>query len=496
MITTFFDRGWRINPAGVAYAMDERQWTYQQAGEQSCQIAHALRAGGFVAEQRGAVLAPNDPTAWICVLGLWRAGMSWIPINPAYKVGEIERLLAGLRCDVVFVHADMAAHSAELRRRLPSVLQWVELNEIEAFTAGQPSSPPDPAGTDDLIAVVAPTGGTTGPAKGVLTTHRGMANALAQLMLAYDYPSGAPVVNLAAAPMTHTAGVLGLVASARGGTVTVLRRARPDALLDAIERHRVTEVFLPPTVIYRLLSTAGITSRDLSSLRHVLYGSAPMSVAKIREAIDLFGPIFTQAYGQTEAPLAISYLKSDEHHGERLASCGRPGPLARVEILSPDGELLPPGSTGEICVRGELVMAGYDDDPERSQWALRDGWLHTGDVGHFDHEGYLYMTDRLKDIIISGGLNIYPGEIEQVIWSHPAVSDCAVIGVPDEDWGEAVTAVVELVPGGAVTSEELTVRCRERLDAVRTPKRIHFVESLPRSPNGKVLKRELRDGWQ
>jgi acyl-CoA synthetase (AMP-forming)/AMP-acid ligase II len=305
--------------------------------------------------------------------------------------------------------------------------------------------------------------------------------------------------------MTHTAGVLSMPCTARGGTVVILGKPDPAALLGAIAKHRVTEFFLPPTVIYRLLDIPDLAMTvDFSSLKYFLYGAAPMSVEKLKRAIAVFGPVMMGGYGQTEAPTSISFLTPGEHlvsghvaPDERLSSVGRPNPLIRVEIMNDANEILPPGDTGEICVRGDLVMKGYYKAPDKTAETIVDGWLHTGDVGHLDSDGYLHITDRKKDMIISGGFNVYPSEVEQVIWSHPSVQDCAVIGVPDSQWGEAVKAVVELNAGQDVTADELIALCKDRLGSVKAPKTVEFVDSLPRSPVGKVLKKDLRAKyWQ
>ena len=309
-------------------------------------------------------------------------------------------------------------------------------------------------------------------------------------------------MNLAAAPMTHTAGFLTLAATARGGKVVVIARPDPDELLDIVCNERVTEFFLPPTVIFRLLETPGVEKRDFSHLRYFMYGAAPMSVEKLRAAIKVFGPVMLQGYGQTEAPGSIAFLRPSDHfrNGEiaderRLSSCGLPSVLNTTAILDDRGRPAPPGETGEICVRGDIVMKGYYKQPGKTAEVIVDGWLHTGDLGHLDDEGYLHITDRKKDMIISGGFNIYPSEVEQVIWSHPAVLDCAVIGVPDERWGEAVKAVVELKPGAPATAEELIAICKEKLGSVRAPKSVDFIDALPRSPVGKVLKKDIRDEY-
>ena len=258
-------------------------------------------------------------------------------------------------------------------------------------------------------------------------------------------------------------------------------------------------------MIYRLLDIPDLGRKvDFSSMKYFMYGAAPMSVEKLKQAIQVIGPVMMGGYGQTEAPASIAYLPPGEHFeggkiasDERLSSVGRPNPLIRVEIMDDANAILPRGQTGEICVRGDLVMKGYYKAPEKTAEAIVDGWLHTGDIGHLDAEGYLHITDRKKDMIITGGFNVYPSEVEQVIWGHPAVQDCAVIGAPDDTWGEAVKAVVELNSGQHVSAEELIALCKEKLGSVKAPKSVDFVDALPRSPVGKVLKKDLRARyWQ
>jgi acyl-CoA synthetase (AMP-forming)/AMP-acid ligase II len=253
-------------------------------------------------------------------------------------------------------------------------------------------------------------------------------------------------------------------------------------------------------MIYRLLAHASVRNCDYSSLETLLYAAAPMSVEKLKEACDVFGPVLAQSFGQAEAPMVCTTFSVEEHarclaagNDARLASCGRAGLLSEVSIMDPDGALLPPGETGEIVVRGDLVMQGYYQNPVETAAAARGGWHRTGDIGRADNEGYFYITDRLRDMIISGGFNVFPGEIEQVIWSHPSVQDCAVIGVPDDVWGEAVTAVIELKPGRELVPAEVIDLCKRRLGSVKAPKQVHVVTALPRSAVGKVLKREIRD---
>jgi acyl-CoA synthetase (AMP-forming)/AMP-acid ligase II len=498
-IIDFFDRGWRMNPHASAYIMDDDSWTYERAGTLSCRLAAALRSAGLPADAKVAVLAPNSPLAMISILGIWRAGYTWVPLNAANPVADNRNLVARFDCCAVLFDSQYSRAVDEIRDSAHAVRLEVSMDDLADWTAPHPDVPPQvPYHPDDIVAIM-PTGGTTGPAKGVMITHRSISVAFAHMMMLLHYRAGEPIVNLAAAPITHTAGLLSMPATARGGTVVILRKPEPRRVLAAISRYRVTDLFLPPTMIYRLLGTDGARAADVSSLRYFIYGAAPMSLDKLRSAIDVFGPVMTGAYGQVEAFAAIAYLRPEEHlvngvtaPDTRLSSCGRPYPLIDVRILDENSVAVPAGTAGEICVRGDLVMKGYYHDQEQTETTIVDGWLHTGDIGHLDGEGYLHITDRRKDIIISGGFNLYPSEIEQVIWSHPAVMDCAVIGTPDDDWGEAVAAVVELNPGMAVSAEELRKLCHDRLGGIRTPKRIEIVQALPRSASGKVLKREVR----
>jgi acyl-CoA synthetase (AMP-forming)/AMP-acid ligase II len=514
-IIDFFDRGWRGHPQGVAYIQDDRRYTFQEVGELSCRIANGLLALGLPKETKGAIWATNDVMAWTCTLGLWRANMCWIPVGARNPAEENQYVLEAFDCEVLFFQKCFAPAVAGLRARLPKIRLWICIDDelpdfpgarsLTGWVRDQPATRPEVAVDMDDVVMLSATGGTTGKPKGVMNTHRSAQTFCAHFMIGCPYGADERPVNLAAAPMTHTAGLLSVPCTARGGTVVVVTKPDPALLLAAIAKYRVTEFFLPPTVIYRLLDIPDLGRKvDFSSLKYFMYGAAPMSVEKLRQAIEVIGPVMMGGYGQTEAPAAISYLPPGEHFkdrkvasDERLSSVGRPNPLIRVEIMNDANAILPQGETGEICVRGDLVMKGYYKAPEKTAETIVDGWLHTGDVGHIDAEGYLHITDRKKDMIISGGFNVYPSEVEQVIWSHPAVQDCAVIGVPDATWGESVKAVVELNAGQQASADELIALCKEKLGSVKAPKSVDFVDSLPRSPVGKVLKKDLRARyWQ
>jgi acyl-CoA synthetase (AMP-forming)/AMP-acid ligase II len=282
-----------------------------------------------------------------------------------------------------------------------------------------------------------------------------------------------------------------------GGSHVIVPGFDPAAVLAAIERHRVTDVLLVPTMIQLLADHPGVTGYDLASLRSVLYGASPISEAVLERAMKAFpSASFTQAYGMTElAPVATLLSPADHEHGH-LRSAGRAAPHAEIGVVGPDGGRLPPGQAGEIIVRGGHVMLGYWNKPEETSNAVRDGWMHTGDAGYLDEQGYLYVVDRLKDMIITGGENVYSAEVENAVASHPAVAQCAVIGVPDPHWGERVHAVVVPRAGATVTIEELRAHVKTLIAGYKAPGSLEITGALPMSSTGKILKRELRDKHQ
>jgi acyl-CoA synthetase (AMP-forming)/AMP-acid ligase II len=330
-----------------------------------------------------------------------------------------------------------------------------------------------------------------------MMTHANVETMVSNFIASMPYDD--PPVHLVVAPITHAAGLICLALMAYGATNVIMAMPNLDTILAYIEKFRVTTIFLPPTVIYMLLAHPKVRDYDYSSLKCFMYGAAPMSVDKLKEAIEVFGPVMAQGYGQTEAPITCTYLSARDHlvigdpeKEKRLRSCGRPTLLTPVEIMDDRGNLLGPDLTGEIVVRGNLVMKGYYKNPEQTKEVSAFGWHHTGDIGYKDEEGYVYLVDRKKDMIISGGFNIYPSEVEQAIMAHPAVQECAVIGVPDDKWGEAVKAVIEVKPGMQVAESELIAFCKERIGSVKAPKSVEIWDALPRSAIGKVLKKEVR----
>jgi acyl-CoA synthetase (AMP-forming)/AMP-acid ligase II len=425
--------------------------------------------------------------------------------NHRAAVGDNAYLLNLLDVDTLFVHSEVAARIPVFRKQCPNIRRYIALDrpleQADDWAGGHLSSatpldiPQRRAGRTDELAFLGSTGGTTGRSKGVMLTNGNWQALVASLVA--SMPMKKPPVNLVAAPMTHAAGPLALASMALGGTVVVLPKFDPGDVLDAVEKFRVTYMFLPPTAVYMLLAHPRVRQADLSSLEYISYAGAPMSIDRLKEAIEVLGPVMNASFGQTEAPMCVTAMPPHEHllPDGTLAhpgSCGRPNLLSIVEIMDDAGNILPPGERGEIVVRGPLVMAGYYKDPQATLEASRFGWHHTGDIGVRDAQGYFYVVDRKKDMIISGGFNIYPAEVEQALMAHPAVQECAVIGVPDEKWGEAVVAMIEVRGGVPWTEEQMLAFARERLGPVKTPKRIEVRESLPRTNAGKVSRAELR----
>jgi fatty-acyl-CoA synthase len=345
--------------------------------------------------------------------------------------------------------------------------------------------------------MIAGTGGTTGQPKGVLLTGHNIETMTALTLMSYPF-DGRPAY-LALAPLTHAAGVLCFPILALGGRIVIMPKADLTEFLDLIERRRVTHTFLPPTLIYMLLENPRLAATDQSSLQCFWYGAAPISVTRLEVAIDKIGPVMAQLFGQTEAPMMISTMAPRDHFNsdgtiarQRLASAGRATPLTQLAVMDDKGRLLPPGERGEIVVRGSLVMEGYYKNPEATAEVTRFGWHHTGDIGYLDQENFLTIVDRAKDMIITGGFNVYSIEVEQALLQHPDVMDSAVFGLPDAKWGERVAAVVQAHAGRSLNVEELIHFVKGRIGSVKAPKQVDIWPDLPRSKVGKVLKKEIR----
>ncbi len=508
MITDRFDRSAETAPERLFVKGGEAAFTYGEAAGMSHAIAAGLVAEGLAGPGTTGhvgLLAPNDPLALIALIGVVRTGTPYVPLAATDADPALAGFMDTADVEVLICHPALADRVEALRRLHPRLRAVVGFDAplepggatLAGWLADHAGARHDHRAAPDDVALIKASGGTTGAPKAILQTHRALETAYRTLNR-YAAPQTDDPVHLVVAPLTHAAGASTL-AFAEFAATNVLAGARaPEAILAQMEEARVSHIFLPPTVIYRLLAQPEAATRDLSALECIVYGAAPMSADKLAEGLRLWGPVFLQAYGQSEAPGLVSVLSRRDHliapgaDDAPLRSAGRPTGACEVALMDDAGNILPDGEAGEIVLKGDLVTPGYYKNDEANEEAHRFGWHHTGDIGRFDRDGFLYIVDRKKDMIISGGFNIYPSEIEQVIWSHGAVQDCAVVGVADEDWGELVTAVVELKPGATADEAEIIALCRARLGPVKSPKRVLFWEALPRSPVGKVLKKDIR----
>ena len=501
----YFDRGVSRNPQGVCLIDGERTLTFTQTSELTHRLANGLIAHSMKPLMVGAVLSPNDIDAFACILGLLRAGMAWMPLNARNSLDDNIYIMDSNDCAWLFYHSSFDKDMAAIRPGARHIRGYVCVDKpngadpwLYDWLKGFDSPAPYIAAKPDDVVSIWPSGGTTGRSKGVMLTHLNFTTMIANFCASMHYEEHP--VHLVAAPMTHAAGCVAFPLLAMGATQVVLPRADPLEMMQAIQKHSVSTLFLPPTAIYSMLAHPQVRAFNYSSLRHFIYAAAPMSSEKLKEAMEIFGPVMAQTYGQAESPMLCTFMSPHDHNvvgnpklERRLQSCGRPTVFTQVEIMDDEGKLLGPEERGEIVTRGNLVMKGYYKNPKATEEASKFGWHHTGDIGLKDVDGFVYIVDRKRDMIISGGFNLYPSEIEQVIWGHPSVQDCAVIGVPDEKWGEAVKAVVECKPGQSVSPEEVMSFCRERLGGMKAPKTVEVWPQLPRSAVGKVLKKDIRE---
>ncbi len=473
--------------------------SYQSLERRCQQVARQLKAMGLRHQDGIALLSGNRAEAVVLNIAAQWLGLRLCALHPLGSAEDQAFVLkdAGIRALVIDtpLHAERGAVLAGL-----GIVEHVLTlgpapfgHDLLAAAAQQDDGDLPLEVLPGDIAKISYTGGTTGRSKGVVQRQRTAVTMTLQQLACWEWP--AEVRFLAATPLSHAAGAFVLPTLLRGGTVFFMDKYQPDRFLQAVAAHRISCTFLVPSQIYGLLDCPALADADLSALQRIWYGAAPMAPARLTEGLQKMGAIFGQVYGQAEAPMTISYLRSDEHDAQRLASCGRPLPGNEVRLLDTALREVAPGEIGEVCVRGPLVMSGYLDRPEETAKAFAGDWLHTGDLARMDADGYLYLVDRAKDMIISGGFNVYSAEVENCLAQHPAVASSAVIGVPHAKWGEAVTALVVLNRGEQVSAQELTAFVAERKGSVCAPKTISFETELPMTSLGKVDKKALRVRW-
>lgn len=494
----FLLRSARRHPEKIAISGPEGEIGYAELLERTEALAAAFQA--LVPDVRGriAICAGNHISHVVALFATLLAGRIWVPLNPRAGQAELSRIVEFTEAALVVAEAGLEDKVAGTRaRRIGYVPQDAahtgrhgscELSALIAEYRGRrPAVVRHDLGETQAIKF---TGGTTGAPKGVMQSYRAWNTTIVSIMHAMRLDEHERY--LAVASITHGTSTFLLPVLGCGGTVLLPTSTRPRDVLEQLERDRVTAVFMPPTLIYSLLEDETARTRDWSALRHFVYAAAPMRRDKIVEAQQVFGHVET-GYGQTEAPAIISYMPVEDLRDARnLDAVGRAALMTEIAIMDAEGRLLPTGETGEVVVRGDLVMTGYWKQPEKTAEAFHDGWLRTGDGGYLDERGFLFLKDRVRDMIITGGFNVYPTDVENALGQHPAVYDCAVVGIDDDKWGEAVHAAVQLRAGEQATQDELVAWVRARLDPVKTPKAVHFFDALPRTANGKVSKKDAR----
>jgi fatty-acyl-CoA synthase len=489
-------------PDRTMFIQDEQSWTYRDMLDAIAKWVALLRARDLQMGGGVGVLSPNRPEVWLTQTAVPFAGGRYTALHPLGSFDDHLYACDEAELSILFVAPNYAPRAAELLARAKTLRHVITFGptadkigenlETALGTIIHSALDAGPQGPND-IAWLLYTGGTTGVPKAAMLSSRAIAQMGFSVAVGWDLPS--EVRYLAAAPISHAAGMPILATLLAGGTTVLQPSFNPLEWMRAVTRHRITLSLLVPTMIYAVLDHPDMPTSDLSSLETVLYGASPMSPTRLVEAIDRIGPVFMQLYGQTECTgIATSMWRSQHDVSDplRLASCGTPMPGNRVEVLDENHQPVAVGEAGEICVMGPTVMQGYWKQPELTAATIHDGWLHTGDMATVDADGFLTIVDRKKDMIISGGFNVFPREIEDVISTDAAVSAVAVIGVPDEKWGEAVMAIIVAKPGMAVDADAIRALVRDRKGPVYAPKTVEIVDSLPLTAVGKPDKKTLR----
>ena len=482
----------------VALRWADEALSYREVFAAACRIGNALQDAGIRRGEHVALLVGNGPYSVSTDYGMVLSGLVRVPLNARLSLDEHVHMLQQSHTRVLLHDAPLAARARELVQRIPG-LRCFGLGAASVTGGADVLAHGDERDRHLEVGLADPllllfTSGTTGKLKAVIHTQGNYA-AIAANMLANLIDPRPGSTMLHAASLIHASGTFVLPYWVRGGCAAVLAGFEPREFAAAIARYQVSEINLVPTMIGMLLGSGALDGADLSTLRQVIYGASPMPRPVLAEAIARFGPILWQYYGQTEAPLCMTVLTAADHADQSLwGACGQPAVDADIRLVDEDGKVTPAEGVGEIQVRAAFAMAGYyDADELNAEMRAGDGWLRTRDVARRDARGYLHLIDRTSDMIITGGYNVYPREVEDVILEHPAVAECAVVGAPDAKWVEAVTAFVKLKPGQDTTEADIIALVRSKLAPHKAPKAVHFVADIPKSAVGKILRRALRD---
>ncbi len=484
-------------PDRVAMTYDGQSITYRELQERINRSVRAMQGLGLKRGDTVAHLSGNSPAPIVTWVSCAVLGLRYTPLHPMGTADADAFIFRKARVRAVVADAAGYPERSKIAFEGDNGVEFLldigdagTGTDFNALCAAQDSEPVKVMAVPDDVIAIFFTGGTTGEPKGVMHASQSL---VACGMMGSDNDWPPDIQFYAATPISHALGYLVLPILMRGGTLHLRAGFSPRDFCDSIESGTVNSAFMVPTMIYGILDMPGIEDVDFSNLAMILYGAAPITAQRLNEALRRFGPVLVQGYAQTEAPVTLVILNKESHKGKTLGSCGLPLVGNTVKILDENCNELAAGERGEICIRGPLVMKGYLDNPEETEKAFRGGWLHTGDIGYQDEQGYLFVVDRLKDMIISGGFNVYPKEVEDSAARHPAIAEVAVIGVSDAHWGEAVTAVVSLRRGHSATAEEIISAVKGEIGAVNAPKKVHFMDGpLPQTPLGKPDKKELR----
>ncbi len=482
--------------------------SFAQLDERSNRLANALLALGATKGDRIAVQSWNRPELIELECALYKAGLVKVALNARLSPAEVVETVTNAEPVIMIVGPGHLSSLAGIASQLTSVRKFIAIEQAqegfldyEATLAGAANINPDVEMAPEDLAVLHYTSGSTGKLKAAMQTVGNRMASLRKVVMGRMRAQPGDVLALSG-PITHASGMFIQPFLFQGGTILLHERFDPEAFLAAIEKHKVTHSFVVPTMINMLVAHPRIKDFDLGSLRVLTYGSAPIAPSRIREAWHDLGPVLSQGYGAGETTGGLVALTTEDHRlaieqgqEELLTSCGRAFSEAQVKLVDDDGNEVKPGEIGEIVIQGPDVFAGYWREPELSAAALKNGWLHTGDLARMDERGFLYIVDRKKEMIISGGFNVYPTEIEQVLYRHPAIYEACVIGVPDPVWGEAIKAVVVLREGHAATEAELIEHCRTLLADFKKPRSVDFVGELPKNANGKLSRKDVKERY-
>jgi acyl-CoA synthetase (AMP-forming)/AMP-acid ligase II len=492
------------NPDALAIRYRDRTYSYTDLRDRTHQLSNALLSVAQPGD-RVAILAENCPEYVECYYGVPGAAMALTFLNYRLAPRELTYIIGNAEPTVLVTEPKYLPTVRQIRDTIPSVKTLILIDEqaedcinYDDFIRGAPASPPPVRADEGDLCWLLYTSGTTGLPKGAMLSHRNIIAAVLNAMTAWE---GSPDdVNLFTFPLFHVAGYVMPMYHLRNQPVIVLRAFDSETVLKNVEEHQITSTGMAPTMVAMLLEDPNTDKYDLSSLKRLGYGASSMPAEVLRKARTKWPHIgFSTGFGMTELSGNVMYLSKADHvraaeEGlEILRSVGKEMPLARVRVVDENEQDCPPGVAGELIVKGDQVLKGYWRNPEATEKSFVDGWFHTGDVGRWDDDGYLYIVDRKKDMILTGGENVYPREVEEVLYEHPAVVEAAVIGAPDPKWGEKVVAVIVAREGHDVDEAELIAFTRERIASYKKPKHVVFIETLPRNASGKILKRELRD---